>query len=97
MNTQSLRRNASAALFALGAEQQSSWLLAPLFAMVGHEAHTCATDGLDCVNNSLCKRAGWRVATDLIAMVGGVPTASIVEITAFANAPGRQLVTISTF
>ena len=45
-----------------GAVQQSSWLLAPLFAMVGH-----------------------------------VPMASIVEITAFANAPGRQLVTISTF
>ena len=41
-----------------GAEQQSSWLLAPLIAMVGHEAHTCATDGLGYVNNSLSQRAG---------------------------------------
>ncbi len=62
MNTQSLRRNASAALFALGAEQQSSWLLAPLFAAGSPRGLVRVvrrrSDRLDCVNNSLCKRAG---------------------------------------
>ena len=45
-------------------------------------------DGLDCANNSLYKRAGRGVRADLIALVGHVPMASIVRITAFANAPG---------
>ena len=43
---------------------------------------------------------GWRVATDLFAaqslrsqfaMVGGVPTASVVIMTSFANAPDSLL------
>ena len=63
MNTQSLRRNASADLFAAQSSNPAGCSLP-------------------------CSRRG--APAGLFASFGGVPTASIVEITAFANAPGRQ-------